>query len=133
MRLALFALLLIAPVLVADDTEPKDRKVVAREIKVKGLPSARGALGDPTRITSKEELEKVVADKAARAEILKQVDLRKEFLVLFGWSGSGQDKLELKMDKDKAMFTYTRGRTRDLRMHAKLFALPLKTEYKVAK
>jgi len=134
MRLLLCALLFVAPALVlADDTEPKDKKVEAREIKVKGLPTARGAFKEPTKITSKEELEKAVTDKTAREEILKQVDLKKEFLVLFQWSGSGQDKLEMSVDKGTATFTRTPGRTRDLRGHAKLFALPMKTEFKIAK
>src|SRR3954451_18370310 len=124
MRLSLFALLLVVPVALADDTEPKDKKVVAREIKVTGLPTARGALKDPVKITSKDELEKAVSDKEVREKILKEVDLKKEFLLLFQWAGSGQDKMEMKEEKGKATFSYERGRTRDLRMHAKLFALP---------
>ena len=44
-----------------------------------------------------------------------------------------QDKLEMKEEKGAATFNYVRGRTRDLRSHVKLFALPNKTEYKLAK
>jgi hypothetical protein len=133
MRLSLFALLFVVPAALAADVEPKDKKVVAREIKVAGLPAVRGALKDPVKITSKEELEKAVTDKYAVEKILKEVDLKKEFLLLFQWAGSGQDKLEMKEEKGTVTFSYVRGRTRDLRSHVKLFALPNKTEYKLAK
>jgi len=133
MRLPLFVVLLIVPVALADEVEPKDKKVVARQLDVKGLPGVRGALTEPTKIASKEELEKVIDDKALREAILKQVDLKKEFLLLFRWSGSGQDKLTMNQDKGKVTFDYAPGKTRDLRMHAKLFALPNKTEYKLSK
>src|SRR5262245_41908675 len=129
MRLSLIAVLLAVPFAIAEEPEPKDRKIVAREIEVKGLPSARGALGQPVKITSKEELDKAVGKELSET-IAKQVDLKKEFLLLFQWSGSGGDRLTLKQDKDSVSFDYLRGRTRDLRMHAKLFALPTKTEYK---
>lgn len=132
MRLSLFVVLLAVPFAVAEEPEPKDKKVVAREIEVKGLPSARGPLGQPVKITSKEELDKAVGKELSET-IAKQVDLKKEFLLLFQWAGSGGDRLTLKQDKDSVSFDYLRGRTRDLRMHAKLFALPNKTEYKLPK
>jgi hypothetical protein len=132
MRPSLFALLLLVPAALAD-VEPKDRKIVAREIVVKGLPSARAVLKEPTKIASKEDLEKIIPDRDVRDAILKEVDLKKEFLLLFSWSGSGGDKLLMKDDKGKVTFEYVRGKTDDLRRHAKLYALPNKTEYKLSK
>lgn len=134
MRLTLFTLLVVAlPVALADETEPKDSKIKAREITVKGLPSVRGAFKEPTKITTDKELEKAISSKETREEIRKQVDLKKEFLVLFQWAGSGQDKLDMSVEKNTATFTRTPGRTRDLRNHVKLYALPLKTEVKIGK
>lgn len=132
MRLSLFAVLLVVPVAFADDTEPKDKKIVAREVKVTGLPTSRGTIGEPTKIESKEDVEKVLG-KELGEKVLKEVDLKKEFLLLFRWAGSGQDKLAMAEEKGTVNFTYERGRTRDLRMHAKLYALPKKTEYKLPK
>ena len=133
MRLSLFALLLFVPVAVADDVEPKEKKIVAREIKVAGLPKVRRAFKEPVKITSQAELEKAIEDKEARANVLKEVDLKKEFLLFFQWAGSGKDLLEMQEKDGVQTFTYYVGRTKDLRIHVKLFALPLKTEYKLPK
>ena len=53
--------------------------------------------------------------------------------MLFRWSGSGQDKLDMKEDNGSVTFRLIRGKTKDLRMHGKLFAVPNKTEYKLSK
>ena len=131
MRLSLFVVLLVVPAALADDVEPKQKKTIAREITVKGLPMVRGPF-EEVKIAKKEDLEKTFG-KDLSETILKEVDLKREFLVLFQWSGSGGDKIEMSEDKGSVTFTYTRGRTRDLRQHAKLFALPNKTEYKLSR
>src|SRR5262249_24805100 len=133
MRLSLLIVLFVAPVALAgDDPEPKDRKPVAREIAVDGLPRMRAAFGEPTKIATKEDLEKTLGKELSQ-KVLKEVDLKKEFLLLFRWAGSGQDKLEMKEDKGSVIFRRIPGRTKDLRMHAKLYALPNKTEYQLSK
>jgi hypothetical protein len=132
MRLSLFVVLLVIPTALAEDVEPKDRKIVAREIVVEGLSGGRTGFGEPTKLASKEDLEKALG-KELSAKVLKQVDLKKEFLLLFRWAGSGGDKLSMTQDKGKVTFHFVGGRTRDLRLHAKLFALPNKTEYKLPK
>ena len=135
MILSVALLLLTAPALVfEDETEPaSDTK--ARELKVeKGkLPTAKGGLGDPKKITSKEELAKAVSDADAVAAIAKEVDFKKEVVLLFAWSGSGGDKLTMTDKKGAAVFTLKRGLTRDLRMHTKVFALPKKIKYSMGK
>jgi hypothetical protein len=139
MRLATLLLLLPAPALLADEAEPKDPKApVAREIKVtSGLPVRKGLLDKPTKITSAAELAKEVPNKDAQAAIAKQVDFKKEYLLLFAWSGSGGDRINFKVEKGKGgpevVFAYTRGFTRDLRRHGKLFAVPNKTTYRMGK
>jgi hypothetical protein len=126
MRLSFVTLLLLVPVALADEVEPKEKKAA-------GLPKVRGGFKEPVKITSQQELEKAVEDKEARATILKEVDLKKEFLLLFQWAGSSRDVLEMQERDNVQTFTYYRGRTKDLRMHVKLFALPLKTEYVLPK
>jgi hypothetical protein len=137
MRLLLFFLLVAAGLAVAaDNPEPKDRDPLKpREITVKGLTGGKGSINKPDRIASKEDLAKAVTDKEVRAAIAKQVDFKKEYLLLFRWSGSGGDKLQVAVEKEKkgevAVFTRKRGLTRDLRRHVRLFAVPAKMEYKV--
>ena len=79
-----------------------------------------------------DELAVGAAPKGTKAKI-EEVDLKKEYLLFFQWAGSGQDKLEMSEDKGTVTFTYTRGKTKDLRRHVRLFALPEKTEYKLSK
>jgi len=131
----------LAAVLAADDkAEPADPKAPkAREIDTKGmkLPTVRGGLDKPTKVTSAADLAKLVPDEDAQKAITKNVDFKKEYLVVFAWSGSGGDKVSFETKKGKegeeAVFTYKRGLTRDLRGHFKVFALPNKTTYNMAK
>lgn len=104
-----------------------DAKTV-RPLEIKGLPvNAEGPFGKPTVVGTAEELEKLVADKDARAEITKAVDLTKESLVVFAWGGSGGDKLTFVVEKGEkgpvVVFGLTRGLTRDLRQHVHAFAV----------
>lgn len=135
MRLALSALLLLVPLALADKTEPDDPKAPkARELTLDKAPFGRGpATSAPAKATSPKELETAVADKDARDAIAKQIDFRKEYVVIFHWSGSGGDRVTMTADTKEAVFTRTLGRTRDLRSHFKVFALPKKMTYRVGK
>ncbi len=56
----------------------------------------------------------------------KQVDFKNQTVLVFAWSGSGQDKLTyevLESYPEQIVFNYTRGRTKDLRPHVYVFAL----------
>jgi hypothetical protein len=90
--------------------------------------SKGGNAPKPVEIKSAEELANspLFADAASREAIKKQVNFAKEKLVVFVWSGSGQDKLSGQLIKrgGTAVFTYKVGRTDDLRRHAYLFAVP---------
>lgn len=117
-----------------DDNAPKPREIKDKEIN----PTVTDAeVGKPTKIKDAETLAKIVPDPASQECILDEVDLKKEYLLLFTWSGSGRDTLTFEPKKgDEGMevvFTYKRGLTRDLRHHVKLFALPKKTKFSVEK
>jgi hypothetical protein len=91
---ALCLALLVTAVLVAgDDPEPRPKAVRPREVVVEGLPAGRGSVESPTSIPSEKHLSELVTDKGVRAVILKQVDFRKERLLLFRWHGGGFDRL----------------------------------------
>jgi hypothetical protein len=117
-----------------DDAAPK-----AREVDVKGLKLdvKLDTKYKPTKITSDTELAELVKDKDAREKITKQVDFGNEYLVLFRWSGSGGDKMSFEVKKGEAgedvVFLLKPGLTRDLRAHAKLFAIPKNMGHKTGK
>jgi hypothetical protein len=60
------------------------------------------------------------------ARLNKQVDFEKQFVLVFAWKGSGQDRLDVAVAEsypEQIMFKYTLGRTRDLRPHIYVYAL----------
>ncbi|VTR97699.1 hypothetical protein [Tuwongella immobilis] len=64
--------------------------------------------------------------KAAMDTIRKEVDFKSQVLLVFAWQGSGQDKLDYAIAEsfpEMIRFSITRGLTRDLRQHAKVFVL----------
>ena len=74
--------------------------------------------------SEKEAAEHFDADELAK--LTKQVDFAKQFVLLFAWRGSGQDKLDAAVAEsypEQIFFSHTPGRTRDLREHVRVFAL----------
>jgi hypothetical protein len=138
MRRALFALLVCAPLVTADDkAEPPDPKAPKpREIAI-GPQRTRyqGEFQKPTKVTTEEGLAKYVTDKGDRAKVLKKVNLKKEYLLVFNWTGSGGDRVDMKLSKDGKTVTFTKtdGITLDLTLHVKLYAIPSGAKYKVGK
>jgi hypothetical protein len=60
------------------------------------------------------------------ARLTRQVDFGKQFVLLFVWRGSGQDRLEMAVAEsypEQIFFTHKPGRTRDLREHVRAYAL----------
>jgi hypothetical protein len=119
----------------ADDTGGKKPAVKVREISLSGLRGeASGSAKKPTEITNADELAKAFPDKAWQKKLAKQVKFDKEKLLFFAWSGSGQDKLTHKVQKgekgQEVVFQYRPGRTRDLRHHFHLFAVPKDAAWK---
>ena len=135
MCLASLALLLSAAAQPARPAEPI--APVVREIKAPGLrlPGRASPFGKPTRIAGAADLARTVPDKGERDRLGKQVDFKKEYLLLFTWFGSGGDRLGFRPGEGEdgvdVVFVYTRGRTRDFRRHVRVFALPGKTTWRL--
>ena len=129
--LLLAAPLLLLPALMrADDAdpEPRARAVKPREIVVAGLPTGEGNVHTPISIPSEKHLAEVLADRDVRAAILKQVDFRKEKLLLFRWFGGRDSLTPVEGGPGLAAFEYVRGKSKDLAAHAKLFAIPARAK-----
>src|SRR5712692_462167 len=125
MRTVLVVLTAVGLLVPAFAADPKGE--VVREIDVKGLklPFQLGKVEQPTEITSAAELAKAIPDKEWQDKIGKEVDFTKQKLLLFIWSGSGTDKFAAELGKNgEVTFQFTRGNTRDLRVHLHLFKLP---------
>jgi hypothetical protein len=114
--------------------EEKKAAIRALDVKIEGAVPTK--FGEPTVIANEEQLAKAIKDEPAVAAIKKQVDFKTEKLLYFAWSGSGQDKLTFTTAEGKkgpeVTFTYSPGKTRDVRPHKKLFALPKEATFKIA-
>jgi hypothetical protein len=122
------AALFVGPLAAADDKPVKE--IPTQGLKI--VPPKGGKATAPTEIKGAEELAKNEALKGAADAIAKQVNFEKEKLVFFAWSGSGQDKVAPDA-KAPGTFTYTRGLTRDLRRHVRLYAVPKGAKVEVKK
>lgn len=115
-----------------DPNAPKARKLSAKEL---GLSVKRGRGMTTYKITSAKELGDAFTDEAARAAIAKQVDFKKEYVLVVAWAGSGRDQLSFTVEKGakgaEAVLTMKRGLTRDLRQHLEVFAFPTKLPYRM--
>ena len=127
--LTLILIALGATSVVAEDKKEPFREL---ELKVK-LEPMKGKVGEPAKISSKDELAKAVEDKDTRAAIAQAIDFEKEYLLIFQWAGSGGDKLTAATEKDGVVFTKTFGRTKDLRQHAHFFAIAKDAKWSMAK
>lgn len=73
-------------------------------------------------------------DEDNLAKLKEKVDFTKQFVLVFAWRGSGQDKLKYVVAEsypEQVFFTYKRGRTRDLRQHIYVFALRSNVKWSV--
>ena len=109
-------------------TEKSEPSVVTAlpAIKLKGLPKTRGSVEEPLFLNSNDDLDKLIQDKKLSQTYSKHVDWEKQVVLVFRWSGSGQDQLEIRTKGEEPVtvqFVYRRGRTRDLRPHLKLFVV----------
>jgi hypothetical protein len=89
--------------------------------------------GEPLVLKSADDLAKHFSKESAE-KLLAQLDLEKQFVLLFAWRGSGQDRLSyevLESFPEQIVFELTPGRTRDLRPHVHIFALRNNVRWKV--
>src|SRR5262249_33123935 len=129
--LCLAALLMPAVMRGDDDPEPRPRAVKPREIVVAGLPTGRGSVESPNSIPSEKHLAEVVPNEDVRAAILKQVDFRRERLLLFSWFGGRDSLTPVEGKPGEAVFEFVAGKRKDYVAHAKLFAIPTRARVKV--
>ena len=119
---------------------------VARQIDLQGFFAKTKNSDGPgvsIKITSNDELAKAFEQAKAmdskkwQDRIVNQVDFSKEYLLLFMWWGSGQDKLSFKVGEDNkkqiVIFEFSPGSTQDDRFHAHLFAIPKDVNWRVEK
>jgi hypothetical protein len=133
MRLAvLFVALSAGPALLAQEKGKDKDKPAVKEIATKDLkvtfPKA-GKATEPTEVKTAEELAKNPVVGASAEEINKHIDFEKQKLVVFAWGGSGGDRVTASVGagsdgKPLVFAEYLRGKTRDLRQHVKLYAVP---------
>jgi hypothetical protein len=93
---------------------------IAPRREVVGFPPER-----PVVIRSKEQAEESFS-KEELAKLTKRVDFGAQYVVLFAWSGSGEDRLEYAVREsplERVVFTYRPGSTKDLRKHVRIYAL----------
>jgi hypothetical protein len=120
------------------DKKPDPPAVRALDLKwVRVVPESDFGEPKPFQIVNDEDLavSPLFVDARSRAVIKSQVDFEHEKLVVFVWSGSGQDRLTgaLGTDGKVAVFTYKVGLTDDLRRHAYAFAVPKDATVEVKK
>jgi len=87
----------------------------------------------PIVVKSKEEAAKHFG-KEAVASLVKAVDFKKQFVLIFAWRGSGGDQLNYTVAEsfpEQISFSRKFGRTRDLRSHVKVFALRSNVKWSV--
>jgi hypothetical protein len=68
------------------------------------------------------------------AKLARQVDFEQQFVLLFAWRGSGQDRFRYTVAEsypEQVFFTYRAGRTRDLRPHVYVYALRSNVKWNV--
>jgi hypothetical protein len=123
----------------AEPSPPQEQAApMVQELEIGELTARppRGKVQQPTEITSAEKLAEALPDAKAVERLRGQVDFTTHKLLLFSWSGSGQDQLASDVTASEqgvqVTFRYRRGRTRDLRAHLRLFTLPAAAEWQVA-
>ena len=119
----LFTVVAIAP---ADDKKLSDPITAIANDKDDKIETEGGSPTKPVAIRDEESLKKAIPDEATRKRIAKLVDFKEQKLIIFAWQGSGQDKLDytiLESYPEQIPFTFTPGKTDDLRRHVHLFVV----------
>lgn len=92
-----------------------------------------GDITKPKRLTTLEEASDTLGADCANA-LCSTIKFDTHDILLFEWSGSGQDEMIIYGIKDDCcVFEYKRGRTKDYREHTQAFSMPNEMSYKVMK
>ena len=114
---------------VASAQEP----IVSIKAKPENIIFKNSNFNKPIVVKSKEEAAKHFG-KEAVAALVKAVDFKKQIVLVFAWRGSGGDQLNYTVAEsvpEQITFSRQFGRTRDLRSHAKVFALRSNVKWSV--
>lgn len=82
-------------------------------------------LEQPLLVCSKEDAAQYFNAKSVET-LANKVDFESHVVILFAWQGSGQDRLDYTVQEsypETIQFTFTPGRTRDLRQHFQVYAI----------
>ena len=107
--------------------------IVSIKVKPQSSIFKNSNFNKPIVVKSKEEAAKHFGKKAV-ASLVKAVDFKKQFVLVFAWRGSGGDQLNYTVAEsfpEQITFSRQFGRTRDLRPHAKVFALRSNVKWSV--
>lgn len=120
----------------APAAEPETPPAIT-QLKVRPNPEVFKAAkrNKPLELRSAEDAGKYFSDKAL-AKLEGDVDFDQQFVLVFAWRGSGQDKLTYAVAEsfpEQIKFTIKPGRTRDLRPHVHVFALRNNVKWSVGK
>lgn len=102
---------------------------------VASVPAHAGPFGPPIVIANEEQLRGAIADESVRAAIARVTDFSRDQLLLFTWTGSGQDSLigtaGVSDGRTDVTFRFHFGLTKDLRPHQGLFAVPKDAHWQI--
>ena len=107
--------------------------IVSIKVKPQSSIFKNSNFNKPIVVKSKEEAAKHFG-KEGVAALVKAVDFKKQFVLVFAWRGSGGDQLNYTVAEsfpEQISFSRQFGRTRDLRSHAKVFALRSNVKWSV--
>ena len=126
----------LSPLVAADEKKALFQEL--KGLKVPDLKLGEGSVVRPTQIVKRKDLKELLGKGKKMLQLRKTIDFEKQKVLVFRWSGSGQDSLtvkaepnEKKPDQPHFVFHYKRGLTKDLRPHAKVYLLPAKSMWKV--
>jgi len=126
----------MSPLVAADEEKALFQEL--KDLKVPALKLGEGSVVRPTQIMKRKDLKELLGKGKEMLQLRKTIDFEKQKVLVFRWSGSGQDSLtvktepnEKKPDQPHFVFHYKRGLTKDLRPHAKVYLLPAKSMWKV--
>ena len=116
-----------------DSAQATDPIVEIKKISVeKAAYDKKRAADKPIVIKDEKTAKKYFGEKALK-KIADKVDFEKQHVLVFAWSGSGQDKLTYMVAEsypEQISFKLTRGRTKDLRQHVRVFAIRSNVKYR---
>jgi hypothetical protein len=124
-RLLLIALLPLVTLAAATASAPSNPIKELKDLTPKDTVFAASGSSKPLVFKAQKDAADYFSE-AELAKLAKQVDFTSQIVLLFAWQGSGQDKLDFSVAEsypEQIRFTYTPGRTRDLRQHIRIYVL----------